>query len=155
ADGVVDFLGRRDDQVKVRGFRIELGEIEAALAAHPAVERAVVVVRGETAGERRLAAYLVPRGEAPSAVGLRGFLLARLPEYMLPAAFPGPDALPRNGNGKGDRRALATRDEQPAGTAAGPLPRTAVEEVIAGFWAEVLEREAVGVDEDFFELGGH
>ncbi len=106
-DGAIDFLGRTDGQVKVRGFRIELGEIEAVLAGHPLVERAAVIVRGEGAGERRLAAFYVCEAAIPTPAELRAFLRAKLPDYMVPGAFIRLGALPLNANGKVDRRALA------------------------------------------------
>ncbi len=158
-DGTLDYLGRRDGQVKIRGFRIELGEIEAALADHPRVARAAVIVRGERAAERRLAAFFVPavpeQTPEPTPAELRAFLRARLPEHMVPSAFLRLAALPLNANGKADRRALAALDAREAESPEGAPPRTAVEEVIAGFWAEVLGRERVGIEDDFFDLGGH
>ncbi|WP_051466578.1 non-ribosomal peptide synthetase [Actinomadura oligospora] len=157
-DGVLEFLGRIDRQVKVRGFRIEPGEIEAALLAHPAVAEAVVVARDDT-GDRRLLAYLVPSDladGAPDAADLRRFLGAGLPAYMVPVAFVELTALPLTRNGKVDRDALPAPDGGRA--AAGTefvAPRTPAEESLAGIWAEVLGLDRVGVHDDFFELGGH
>ncbi|HEX2252836.1 MAG TPA: amino acid adenylation domain-containing protein, partial [Thermoanaerobaculia bacterium] len=168
-DGDLEYLGRIDHQVKVRGFRIEPREIEAALAAHPAVRESVVVVRRDPPGEARLVAYLVPAaaGEAPSAAAgaeaphpetlqpgaLRGFLAERLPDYMVPAAFVVLDALPLTVNGKIDRRALPAPERQEAETAYAP-PRTPLEDVLVGLWAEVLGGGPPGVDDDFFAAGG-
>ena len=154
-DGVLEFVGRRDGQVKIRGFRIEPGEIEAALASHPEVAEAVVAVREETPGGRRLVAYVVPwAGAALDAGGLRQHLRRGLPEHMIPAAFVVLAALPLTPNGKVDRRALpAPEAEVPAEPSAAP--RTLVEEVLAGLWAELLGLSRVGAHDRFFELGGH
>ncbi len=167
-DGRIEFIGRRDGQVKLRGFRIELGEIEAALAAHPALREAAVVVHaaaprragrdgGPAAEDRRLTAYLVARAEgAPEAAELRAFLRRRLPDYMVPAAFRFLAELPLNANGKVDRRALARLEAAPehGGEPTG-APRTPTEELLAAIWEEVLGRERVGTGDDFFALGGH
>jgi amino acid adenylation domain-containing protein len=156
ADGSVDYLGRADHQVKIRGFRIELGEIEAALAAHPGVREAVVVARTDAPGETRLVAYLTAAGDSvPDAAALREHLRAGLPEYMVPALFVGMEALPLSPNGKVDRKALpapeAKRDEAVAFVA----PRDETERAIAAIWREALGVEQVGVDDNFFDLGGH
>ncbi|MBW8873686.1 MAG: non-ribosomal peptide synthase/polyketide synthase [Acidobacteria bacterium] len=149
-NGQMEYLGRLDHQVKIRGFRIELGEIEAALAALAGVRQAVVVVR-EDAGDRRLVAYVV--GDV-SAEALRQSLRERLPDSMVPAAFVMLDALPLTSNGKVDRKALPS-PEQPGGGEGYLAPRTPVEEVLAGIWAEVLGLERVGAADHFFDLGGH
>ncbi|MFL5538397.1 MAG: amino acid adenylation domain-containing protein, partial [Longimicrobiaceae bacterium] len=156
ADGTLEYLGRIDQQVKIRGFRIELGEIEAALLDSPLVREAVVMVRGE-GGERRLVGWVVPEaGAAPGTRELREAVARRLPEYMVPAAFVVLDRLPLTGNGKVDRRALPDPDASAAELAGEhAAPRTPVEEVLAGIWAEVLKLDRVGVDDDFFALGGH
>ena len=153
-DGVMEFLGRADTQVKVRGYRIELGEIEAALALHPAVREVVVEVR-EQDGHRRLVAYLVGRdgGAPPAPAELRAFLGERLPDYMLPAAWVVLPRLPLTANGKLDRKALPAPDAAPGAGEYVP-PRTAVERELAAIWAAVLRVERVGVEENFFELGG-
>ena len=150
-DGSLDFLGRLDHQVKIRGFRIELGEIEAALSALQGVREVVVAVREDRTGGRRLVAYVV--GEVP-ADALRGSLQERLPDYMVPAAFVTLEALPLTPNGKVDRKALPAAEEKSA-EESSEAPRTPVEEVLAGIWAEVLGLERVGADGHFFALGGH
>ncbi|HVG46074.1 MAG TPA: amino acid adenylation domain-containing protein, partial [Longimicrobium sp.] len=155
ADGELEYLGRADQQVKVRGFRIETGEIEAALASHPSVAEAVVVVSG-AGDDAALVAYVVPAGESVHVPELREALKRRLPEYMVPGAIVPIDRIPLTANGKVDRRALPAPDQ--AGIAAGDVyvaPATPVEEVLAGIWAEVLRRERVGTADRFFELGGH
>ena len=153
-DGEAVFAGRADQQVKIRGFRIETGEIQAAIGRLEGVRESVVVLR-EEAGDRYLAAYVVPEpGAEPGLAGrLRPFLAARLPDYMVPAAFVELPALPLNPNGKIDRRALPAPQRQAAGP--GAAPRTPVEERLAGLWAELLRLDRVGVHDNFFELGGH
>ncbi len=154
-DGSLDFLGRVDHQVKIRGFRIELGEIESALRRHPAVRDAVVVAL-DGAGDRQLVAYVVPVAEAPAGEELRRFLRAALPEIMVPAAWVALAELPRNPNGKVDRRALpAPGAVRPEDDPRFVAPRTPAEEVLAEIWAGVLSRAAVGVESDFFDLGGN
>ena len=154
-DGDIEYLGRIDQQVKVRGFRIEPGEIEAVLAQHAAVREAVVMVRDE-GGEKHLVAYLVRRGEESLNVSrLRDFLKQRLPEYMVPASFVYLDALPLTTHGKVDRKALpAPASERPLMEKVYAAPQTPVEEVLAGIWEEVLRLERVGLDDNFFDLGG-
>ncbi len=152
-NGEAVFAGRADQQVKIRGFRIEPGEIQATIGRLEGVRESVVVVREER-GERYLAAYVVPEpGAAPDlAARLRPFLAARLPDYMVPAAFVELPALPLTPNGKIDRRALPVPQRQGAGTAA---PRGPVEERLAALWADLLRLESVGAHDNFFELGGH
>jgi hypothetical protein len=154
ANGVLEFLGRLDQQVKLRGFRVEPGEVEVVLRAHAGVKEAAVVVRGGEEQEKRLVAYVARNGEQLEEAELRQYLRGLLPEYMVPAAIVFLEALPLTANGKLDRRAL------PAPAAADEglnyvAPRTPVEEVVAGIWAEVMERQRVGVYDNFFELGGH
>jgi amino acid adenylation domain-containing protein len=160
ADGLLDFVGRVDRQVKVRGFRIELGEIEAALARHPRVREAVVEVRQDRGGESRLIAWFAP--DWPSAaVELRALLSESLPGYMAPAALIGLPALPRSASGKVDRETLPEPAEPLAGAAAGSpetrfaAPASAHERTLAAIWRELLARDQVGVDDNFFDLGGH
>ncbi|HEX7180736.1 MAG TPA: amino acid adenylation domain-containing protein [Thermoanaerobaculia bacterium] len=154
ADGAVEFLGRIDHQVKVRGFRIELGEIESALATHPAVREAAVALRDER-GTRQLVAYTVPRpGMAASPDELRLFLRERLPEYMTPALFVTLDALPLSPNGKLDRRLLPAPDPSAQASPEYAPPETPAEGALAEIWAEVLGVERVGVNDNFFSLGG-
>ena len=148
----LEFIGRVDQQVKLRGYRIELGEIEAVLRRHEQVREAVVVVREES-GEKRLVAYVVSEASPNE---LRDFLRLHLPEYMIPAAWVQLEALPLTANGKVDRRALPDPDSQrPELSSAYIAPRTSVEREIAEVWQEVLGLEAVGVDDNFFDLGGH
>ena len=162
ADGAIEFLGRVDRQVKVRGFRVELGEIEVVLAQHPGVRESVVVVHRDRSGEPMLAAYFAPApvsaGEPPAtAADLRAFLRGCLPAYMVPAVLVTLPALPRTAGGKVDPQALPAPTEEPEVRAEGSrvTPRTALENAIAGVWKEVLGVEEVGVDDNFFDLGGH
>ncbi|HEX3529757.1 MAG TPA: non-ribosomal peptide synthase/polyketide synthase, partial [Thermoanaerobaculia bacterium] len=159
-DGALEFLGRIDHQVKVRGFRVELGEVEAALREHPAVVEAAVAVRAGGGLGGRLVAYLVPSAAAPAgaeelATALRSALRRRLPEPMIPAAFVVLERLPLSPNGKVDRRALPEPAEW--GRSAAPLmaPRNDFEKTVAAVWCEVLEREGIGIHDNFFESGGH
>jgi amino acid adenylation domain-containing protein len=157
ADGEMEFLGRRDQQVKIRGYRIELGEIETALAANSAVREAVVTVREDVPGEKRLVGYVVPKQQpAPTTSELHSFLKEKLPAYMLPSAFVMLDALPLTPNGKLNRRALPAPDaSRPALAASYLAPTTELERRIAEIWQDVLRVERVGMRDNFFELGGH
>jgi amino acid adenylation domain-containing protein len=154
-DGELEFLGRTDDQVKVRGYRVEPGEIEVRLVEHPAVREAAVVAREGGPGGPQLVAYVVPHGETVDPAALRAHVEAALPEYMVPAAFVGLDALPVTANGKLDRRRLPA--PRPDARSARPYvaPRSQLERVLADIWADALGLERVGVEDDFFRLGGH
>ncbi|HVS00999.1 MAG TPA: amino acid adenylation domain-containing protein, partial [Thermoanaerobaculia bacterium] len=158
--GRLEYLGRTDHQVKVRGFRIELGEIEAALARLPEVREAAVLALDGADGERRLVACVAAREGAESTLAtiaeLRSALAATLPDSMLPSGLVTVPALPLSANGKVDRRALAALALHAEVDAGGAQPpRTPLEELLCGIWAEVLGIERVGIDDDFFALGGH
>ncbi|MEO8078326.1 MAG: non-ribosomal peptide synthetase, partial [Acidobacteriota bacterium] len=155
ADGRLECLGRLDHQVKVRGFRIELGEIEAALMAQPAIRAAVVAVHPDAAGDKRLVAYIVAEGGAPTASDLRRSLKTRLPDYMIPSFFVELDRLPLTENRKVDRLALPQTFGPPASGDRHVPPSTPTEKQIAGIWEEVLGIERVSVDANFFDVGGH
>src|SRR6185436_11843013 len=154
ADGSLEYLGRRDHQVKVRGFRIELGEIEASLVEHAAVAGAVAVVRAD-GGEPRLVAYVVPAGDGLDVQGLREHLGRRLPQHMVPAVFVELAALPLTPNGKIDRKALPAPEGVRPGLEESAAPRTPTEQVVAAIWSDVLGLARVGATESFFVLGGH
>jgi len=156
-DGNIEFLGRTDQQVKIRGLRIEPGEIETLLIKHPGVEQVIVIPWGETTHEQRLLAYIVPsQARIPSVAELRDFLRKELPEHMVPSAFIRLNALPRTSHGKLDRRALPVPEpSRPELETNYVLPRTPVEELLAGIWADVLKVEKVGIHDNFFDLGGH
>ena len=155
-DGELEFLGRRDQQVKLRGLRFEIGEVEAALAALPEVREVVAALRAGPRGEPHLVAWVAGHGTAPDAAALRAALRNRLPAYMIPSTLVAVPALPLTANGKIDRRALPEPDwSRPELSGEYVAPRTAVETLLAGIWAELLEVERVGVHDSFFELGGH
>jgi len=157
SDGNLEYLGRRDYQVKIRGHRIELGEIEAVLIEHPAVREGVVLAREDNPGDQRLVAYaVVSPGMNISASELRGYLREKLPDYMVPTTLMFLESLPFSPNGKLDRKSLLAPDPTRAELKETYIaPRTATEEVLAGIWAEMLKVEQVGVHDDFFDLGGH
>ena len=153
-DGNVEFLGRGDDQVKIRGFRIELGEIEAALASRTGVKQAVVLAREDERGEKRLLAYVVAnRDQNSSPEELRAHLKEQLPEVMVPAAIVLLAKIPLTANGKVDRQALP--EPEAIETREYVAPTTPAEEGVARIWTEVLRRDRIGTDENFFDLGGH
>ena len=156
-NGDIEYLGRIDDGVKVRGYRIELGEVETILNQHPQIAQAIATVQGETAREKYLAAYFIPRlGETINQVELRHFLENWLPDYMIPSAFVVMESFQLSPNGKVNRKVLPIPDKNPLSLTQNYVaPRTAIEEVLAGIWAEILEVERVGIEDDFFLLGGH
>ncbi|MBZ4421311.1 non-ribosomal peptide synthetase, partial [Myxococcus sp. RHSTA-1-4] len=151
-DGALEFIGRRDHQVKVRGFRIELGEVEAALRQHPEVREAAVVVHADVSGGKRLVAYVAA---AVSASVLREHLRELLPAHMVPSAFIVLEALPLSPTGKVDRQALPAPRDLPQDDPSFVPPMAGLEETVAAVWAELLGLEAVSATADFFELGGH
>ncbi|SBS75586.1 Amino acid adenylation domain protein (fragment) [uncultured Mycobacterium sp.] len=148
-DGQLRYVGRADDQVKIRGYRIELGEVRAALAAFDGVREAVVIAREDRPGDKRLVGYVTGAVEQAS---LRAALAQRLPEYMVPSAIIVIDAMPLTVNGKLDKRALPAPEFQDADSYRAPS--TAVEEILAGIYAQVLGVERVGIDDSFFDMGG-
>jgi len=157
-DGLIEFVGRMDRQVKLRGFRVELGEVESVLAGHEGVRQAVVVAREETPGDKRLAAYVVPKeGRPPSNSELRTYLADRLPNHAVPASVTLLNALPLTPNGKVDYGVLPS--PHPVGSrpaeAAPAAPQSPVEELLAEIWSELLGVERVGAQDNFFDLGGH
>ncbi len=157
-DGSVDFLGRLDDQVKIRGHRIELGEIEAVVETHPTVRKAVVHPQDDTAGGKRLVAYIVPSSDGISAETLRQFVSERLPEYMVPSHFETMSDLPLTPSGKVDRRALPKPNFGQRREAAAQVqapPQTETEKELAELWQTLLEVGAIDRADNFFELGGH
>lgn len=156
SDGMIEFLGRIDHQVKIRGFRIELGEIETVLGQHPAVRETVVIAREDTPGDKQLVAYFVAvQDPPPPASELRHFVQDQLPKYMIPAAFVCLPFLPLTPNGKVDRRALPAPEAADNDTEEYTAPRTPDETLLANIWASLLGRPRVGINDDFFALGGH
>ncbi len=151
-DGMLDFVGRADEQVKIRGFRIELGEIESALRSLPEIADAAVAVKEETSFGKQLVAYLVPsNGALPEPAALRHKLNERLPAHMLPAVFMPIEKLPRSPSGKIDRGALPVFARH---TSEARPPQSPEETALCAMFREVLRREQVGVEDDFFALGG-
>jgi natural product biosynthesis luciferase-like monooxygenase protein len=157
SDGQIEFLGRADHQVKIRGHRIEPGEIEAILNQHPDVRQTVVTGRTDSSGDPRLVAYVVPSpGVTPSPTRLRRFLHGKLPEAMVPAAFVVLAELPLTPNGKVDRGALPEPSgDRPELETAYVAPQTRLEQTLAELWRELLQVERVGLNDNFFDLGGH
>ncbi|ANN17190.1 non-ribosomal peptide synthetase [Amycolatopsis orientalis] len=151
-DGALDYRGRCDEQVKIRGFRVEPREVEAALLRHPVVAEAAVVAREDRNG-KRLVAYFVAGGESPDLGELRRFLAGSLPDYLVPSAFVALDRLPLTRHGKLDQSALPTPDFS-AARARYVAPRDDVERLVTGVWADVLGVERIGIEDNFFDLGG-
>ncbi|MHB1327790.1 MAG: MupA/Atu3671 family FMN-dependent luciferase-like monooxygenase, partial [Gemmatimonadales bacterium] len=155
-NGQLEFLGRLDHQVKIRGHRIELGEIEAIVEQHPTVREAVVIAREDVPGDKRIVAYVVARaGQRPDATEIRQAVGARLPEYMIPSHVVVLERLPRTPNLKIDRKALPTPDHVAAPTASYVQPGSELEQTIAAIWQEALRISQVGVNDNFFDIGGH
>ncbi len=156
-DGSLDYLGRTDFQVKVRGYRIELGEIEKRIEADNNIAEAAVIVRTEQADDQRLVAYLTAaHGNTMDSAEMRALLRQTLPEYMIPNEFVVLDYMPRTANGKLDRKALASIKPAAARKVSEEAaPQNDIEKVIAGLWCKVLKLDAVGSNENFFDLGGH
>ncbi|PYS22426.1 MAG: non-ribosomal peptide synthetase [Acidobacteria bacterium] len=154
ANGILDFLGRADNQIKIRGFRVELEEIEQALRSHESVNECVVVLREDH--DKRLVAYVVAEeGLQPSASELRNLLRGKLPSYMVPALFEIIEGLPLMPNGKINRAALPAPQSQPEADETFVAPATPLEELLASTWRQVLNLERIGAHDDFFDLGGH
>lgn len=154
-NGEIDYKGRIDGQVKVRGYRIELGEVEVAMEKHPAVEQAVANVREDRPGLKRLIGYYVAKSEL-STNELRKHLASLLPDYMQPSAFVALKELPRTPSGKIDRKALPAPDvKRPDLDVAFAAPTTAVQKTLANVWADLLGIDRVGIDDNFFDLGGN
>jgi len=155
-DGNIDFIGRKDQQVKLRGFRIEIEEIEAILTRHANIEEVAVVMREFGDGDKRLVAYYVPKqGKVLGVNELREYLGGMLPEYMVPSIFVPLEKLPLNPNGKVDQRALPVPKPEQLTSTDEEAALTPLEQVIAGIWSEILDIDHVGAHENFFELGGH
>ncbi len=156
SDGVVEFLGRLDHQIKIRGLRIEPGEIEVALAGHPAVAEAVVTVQRDRNDRQRLVSHLTVHGaSAPTTSELRDFLAGQLPPHMVPDAFVVLERFPLLPSGKLDRSALTLPVERPTLSSGYRAPDGDLEFVLCAIWSDVLDVEQVGVEDDFFDLGGH
>jgi amino acid adenylation domain-containing protein len=155
-DGGFDFLGRLDDQLSIRGFRVEPGEVTAALNAHPAVATSVIVASGQSSADRQLVAYVVGTGDGrPDRYQLADFLRATLPEYLVPSRFVWLDELPLTAHGKVDRDALASAPEALVEAMGDHGTRTPIEDTIASVLTELLDVAEIGLDENFFLLGGH
>ncbi|MEM7537924.1 MAG: amino acid adenylation domain-containing protein, partial [Chloroflexota bacterium] len=158
-DGNIEFLGRTDFQVKIRGFRIELGEIESVLLSQDDVREAVVLVREDALGDKQLVAYVVTSDRSQVEVdlpaNLRRVLQEKLPDHMIPSAFVLLDAMPLTPNGKLDRKALPAPDRLHLSTTTFVVPRTLTEQKLADIWMDVLGVEQIGLQDNFFEMGGH
>ncbi|WP_316812011.1 polyketide synthase [Pedobacter heparinus] len=156
ADGTIEFLGRRDDQVKVRGYRIELGEIEAILNEIEGIKQAVVTAKNDTGGQSKLFAYLVAANQALKTPDIRAYLEKHLPDYMIPSAFTWMDDFPKTSSGKVDKKALPAPEQKRPELAVLYTPATTLKEKkIAAIWEAVLELDKAGIHDNFFELGGN
>jgi amino acid adenylation domain-containing protein len=158
ANGEVEFVGRRDQQIKIRGHRVELGEIEKALNEHEGIEEAVVLMREDRAGDKRLVAYVVAAEGEEHGIGseLREYLMKRLPDYMVPSVFVPLEQMPLSPIGKLDRKALRRPEDFDSGLEPTHVaPRTDIEKAIAVIWREALQVQRVGIHDNFFDLGGH
>lgn len=156
ADGILNYVGRSDQQVKVRGYRVELGEIEQLLMQHPAVSEAVVTAREDVPGDMRIAAYYMSGQQTPvSSMELRDFLREKLPAYMVPSSFVQVVKWPLTPSNKVDRRALAVPNREHYAGWAYREPESGLERTIASVWRELLQIDKVGVDDNLFDLGGH
>jgi acyl carrier protein len=156
-DGNIEFLGRIDDLVKIRGYQIDLCEVEAILSKYPRISQAVTTTHGENAKEKFLVAYFIPViNETVNASELRKYLAAQLPDYMIPSVFVQMDSFPLNPNGKVNRKVLPIpTNERPELNQIYIAPQTPIQEILAEIWAEVLGVKQVGIDDNFFQLGGH
>ncbi len=156
-DGNLEYIGRKDFQVKVRGFRIEPGEIENRLARHPQIRDAVVMARTNAQGDKYLAAYVSPKqtGKFPTRETLMAYLEPQLPDYMVPGIYVNLEAMPLNHNGKVDRKALPEPEIETVARASFSAPQGEVEHVVARIWQNLLGIERVGRDDNFFDLGGN
>ncbi|HYC27810.1 MAG TPA: phosphopantetheine-binding protein, partial [Chitinophagaceae bacterium] len=154
ADGNIEFLGRKDAQVKIRGNRVELGEVESVMGGHPGVSQCVVVDKDDLSGGKRLIGYLVAEGSFDKESILE-HMRRKMPEYMVPAALIQLDRLPLTNNGKVNRRALPDPDLSVLFKDQYTAPRTETEQALAGIWQQLLGIERVGIYDNFFELGGH
>jgi acyl carrier protein len=156
-DGVVEFLGRMDFQVKIRGYRIELGEIESGLQAHDSVEQAVVLLREDVPGDKRLIAYILPAmGHEIDEQELKQTLLKEMPDFMVPSGFVVLDSIPLTLNGKIDRKALPAPVAPTRADSSGfEAPASDTELMVATIWKKALNREDIGLDDNFFDIGGH
>ena len=153
-DGNLEYLGRMDDQVKIRGFRIELGEIESVLRQSEFISQAVVLARADKDGEKRLVGYVVTKGQY-NREAVISFLKSRLPDYMVPALWVELESLPLTSNGKLNKKVLPELDVEEQFKGQYVEPRTELEKVLAEIWRNVLKLKSVGIEDNFFDIGGH
>jgi acyl carrier protein len=157
-DGNVVLVGRADEQIKIRGFRVELGEVIAALEQHPAVKQARILPERTHAGSRLIAYAVAREGQEGSTIteaDVLRFLRLRLPDYMIPASIIWLERLPLTSNGKIDWRALPAVNPEHRRITRGAAPRTETERILCGIWSDVLGMEQIGIEDNFFDLGGH